>query len=84
MRIIEIKDENPNRRGVEYINFDRIEAIRKDRPLNSSAKFHINIVTYSADKTREFQYRTEEKRDEIFEKLIKLWIGESGERITLE
>jgi len=84
MRIIKIKDENPKRRGEEYINLDRVEAIRKDRPLNSSSKFHINLVTYTADKVREFQFDTEEKRDEIFDKIVEKWIGKDGEKIEVE
>lgn len=61
MRIISIQDENPKRRGTEYINLDRVEAVRKDKPLNENAKYRISIVTFTADKIREYEYNTEEK-----------------------
>lgn len=84
MKIINIQDENPKRRGAEYINLDRIEAVRKDRPLNENAKYRISIVTYTADKVREYEYNTEEKRDEIFDRIVSAWLGKDGEKIEIK
>lgn len=84
MKIINIQDENPKRRGAEYINLDRIEAVRKDRPLNENAKYRISIVTYTSDKVREYEYNTEEKRDEIFDRIVSAWLGKDGEKIEIK
>ncbi|NLK63428.1 MAG: hypothetical protein GX287_08275 [Fusobacteria bacterium] len=78
MRIISIQDENPKRRGTEYINLDRVEAVRKDKPLNENAKYRISIVTFTADKIREYEYNTEEKRDEVYENIVDAWVGKNG------
>lgn len=78
-RIISITDENIQRKGKEYIDLDRVEAIRIDRPLNSKNGYMIHITTYSSDKVREFYFENEEKRDEVFEKLVSIWKGNDGE-----
>lgn len=83
MRIISIQDENPKRRGTEYINLDRVEAVRKDKPLNENAKYRISIVTFTADKIREYEYNTEEKRDEVYENIVDAWVGKNGEKINI-
>lgn len=78
-RIISITDENIQRKGKEYIDLDRVEAIRIDRPLNSKNGYMIHITTYSSDKVREFYFENKEKRDEVFEKLVSIWKGNDGE-----
>lgn len=83
-KIISIKDEDTDRYGEEYIDLDRIEAIRVDRPLNSKTGYRINITTYSRDKVREFFFHTESKRDEVYKKLIDAWIGTDGKIIHIE
>ncbi len=78
-RIISITDENIQRKGKEYIDLDRVETIRIDRPLNSKSGYMIHITTYSSDKVREFYFENEKKRDEVFEKLVSIWKGNDGE-----
>lgn len=83
-RIISIKDEDIERYGEEYIDLERIEAIRIDRPLNSKTGYRINITTHSSDKVRSFFFKTESKRDEIYIKVIEAWTGKDGEKIRIE
>ena len=78
-RIISKTDENIQRKWKEYIDLDRDETIRIDRPLNSKSGYMIHITTYSSDKVREFYFENEKKRDEVFEKLVSIWKGNDGE-----
>ncbi len=83
-RIISIKDEDVDKYGEEYIDLDRIEAVRIDRPLNSKTGYRINITTHSSDKIREFFFHAEEKRDEVYKKIIEIWIGTDGKVFHIE
>ncbi len=83
-RIISIKDEDTDRYGEEYIDLDRVEAVRIDRPLNSKTGYRINITTYSYDKVREFFFHTESKRDEIYMQILEAWLGNDGKKIHIE
>jgi hypothetical protein len=83
-RIISIKDEDIERYGEEYIDIERIEAVRIDRPLNSKTGYRINVTTHSSDKIRSFFFKTESKRDEAYTKVIEAWIGNDGEKINIE
>ena len=64
-KLISITDENKERKGQEFIDLDRVESVRIDRPLNSKNGYRINITTYSSDRVREYYFYTEEKRDEV-------------------
>lgn len=83
-RIISIKDEDIERYGEEYIDLERIEAVKIDRPLNSKTGYRINVTTHSSDKIRSFFFKTESKRDEVYKKVIDAWIGVDGEKISVE
>lgn len=82
-RIISIKDDDVARHGEEYIDLDRIESVRIDRPLNNKTGYRINITTHSSDKIREFFFENEEKRDEVYNEIIKVWAGSNGEIIHI-
>lgn len=83
-KLISITDENKERKGQEYINLDRVESVRIDRPLNSKNGYRINITTYSSDRVREYYFYSEEKRDEVYAKIVAAWKGEEGETIEIE
>lgn len=38
----------------------------------------LSIVTFTADKIREYEYNTEEKRDEVYENIVDAWVGKNG------